>query len=221
MALCSFVSILPSKLQYMTKNLSLVLNLVLIAAVGFLYYHSFSGKKSPNAAMGKDGKMAPGDTSCSRLAIAYVELDSLNENITYIKEKRKELEAEQRNIEADWENGYKGLQAAKDNFLKKGTAITQEEVDKFQAQLMEQQQQIDGKKQALSQKLGEKSFGIMDDIQKQLKEFLADYNKQKKYTYILTVGTGQDYMVYKDSTLNITADVIRGMNEKMKNSPKR
>jgi hypothetical protein len=34
--------------------------------------------------------------------------------------------------------------------------------------------------------------------------------------YIITTGTGLDYMVYKDSTLNITNDVIKGMNEKMK-----
>ena len=56
----------------------------------------------------------------------------------------------------------------------------------------------------------------MDDIQKKLKEFLTDYNKDKKYMYILTTGTGLDYMVYKDSSLNITNDVIRGMNEKMR-----
>ena len=34
--------------------------------------------------------------------------------------------------------------------------------------------------------------------------------------YIFTTGTGMDYMVYKDSSMNITDDVIEGMNEKMK-----
>ena len=56
----------------------------------------------------------------------------------------------------------------------------------------------------------------MDDIQKKLKDFLAEYNKEKNYMYILTTGTGLDYMVYKDSSLNITADVVNGMNEKLK-----
>jgi hypothetical protein len=44
----------------------------------------------------------------------------------------------------------------------------------------------------------------------------VDYNKEKNYLYILTTGTGLDYMVYKDSTLNITEDVVVGMNEKLK-----
>ena len=57
----------------------------------------------------------------------------------------------------------------------------------------------------------------MDEIQKNLKEFLTDYNKEKGYSYILTTGTGLDYLVYKDSAYNITADVIDGMNQKLNN----
>jgi outer membrane protein len=149
-------------------------------------------------------------------SIAYVELDSLNEKISFIKEKRKELEAEQKAIESEWESGYRGLESQKNNFLKKGNAITQQMAEEFQGQLMQQQQGIDGKKQALTQKLSEKSYRFMDDIQKKLKDFLVDYNKEKKYLYILTTGTGLDYMVYKDTSLNITADVIIGMNKKLK-----
>ncbi len=204
----------------MMKNLSLVLNLVLLAAVGYLYYYSFSGKKSGNPAVFRNNPSQWKDSNCNRPPIAYVELDSLNENITYIKDKRKELEVEQKAIESEWESGYKGMEAQKNNFLKKGAAITQEEAQNFQAQLLQQQQQIDGKKQSRSQDLSQKSFNFMDDIQKKLKEFLNAYNKEKKYMYILTTGTGMDYMVYKDSTLNITNDVIRGMNEKMKSVPK-
>jgi outer membrane protein len=56
----------------------------------------------------------------------------------------------------------------------------------------------------------------MESIQKNLKQFLAEYNKEKKYQYILTTGSGLDYLIYKDSTLDITKDVIKGMNEIMK-----
>lgn len=201
------------------KNLSLLLNVVLILAVGGLYYLHFSDKKGADhktktiipAAASTVGSPANG-----HMAIAYVELDSLNDNITYIKQKRKELEAEQHNIETEWESGYRGLEAKKNEFLKKGNAITQEMAQQFQGQLLQEQQQIDEKKQMLSQKLNDKSYKFMDEVQKNLKDFLAEYNSQHNYTYIFTTGTGLDYMVYKDSTMNITADVIAGMNEKMK-----
>ena len=99
--------------------------------------------------------------------------------------------------------------------MKKGSAITQEEAQQFQGQLLQEQQQIDGRKQSLSQNLNEKSYKFMDDIQKKLKDFLEEYNKEKNFMYIFTTGTGLDYMVYKDSSMNITDDVVEGMNKKM------
>ena len=88
--------------------------------------------------------------------------------------------------------------------------------EEFQGQLLAQQQRVDEKKQSLTQKLSEKSYRFMDDIQKKLKLFLIDYNREKKYLYILTTGTGLDYMVYKDSSMNITDDVVNGMNDLLK-----
>jgi outer membrane protein len=196
------------------KYFSTILNIVLLLAVGFLYYNQFAGPKSKTAA--KPAAAANDLKRPSAAPIAYVELDSLNEKITFIKEKRKELEAEQKAIETEWNSGYQGLENQKNNFIKKGSAITQEMAEKFQGELMQQQQNIDQKKQGLTQKLTEKSYRFMDDIQKQLKEFLVDYNKEKHYQYILTTGTGLDYMVFKDSTLNITDEVVLGMNEKLK-----
>lgn len=200
------------------KNLSMALNVILLVAVGYLYYIQFSGKKQGK--LNSKGTAVMQDSVCHREPIAYVELDSLNANITYIKERRKEIENEQKAIEAEWENGYKGLEAQKNEFLKKGAAITPEEAQHFQDRLMMQKDQIDSRKQSRGQALSEKSFQSMDGIQKTLKAFLAEYNKDKKYMYILTYGSGLDYMVYKDSTLNITNDVIKGMNEKMKSTPK-
>ena len=201
----------------MMKNLSLLLNVLLIVAVGILYYLHFSGKRTVDA---KPKIMAPKITGNEggHMAIAYVEMDSLNDNILYIKTKRKELEAEQKKIESDWENSCKVLENKRDEFLKKGNSITQEMAQQFQGELLQEKQQIDDRRQSLSQQLNERSYKFMDDIQKKLKDFLGEYNSQKNFTYIFTTGTGLDYMVYKDSSLNITADVIAGMNEKM-NAP--
>jgi outer membrane protein len=204
----------------MMKNLSIVLNLVLLAAVGYLYYYDFSGKKVKDVAAKIQNNPSGSINNAPRPPLAYVDLDSLNENFTYFSERKKELDKEMKAIEAEQENAYKRLQAESDNFLRKGGTVTDAEVQAFQGKLMEKKQEIDNRKQMLSQKLNEKSFTIMEDIQKQLKEFLEQYNKEKKFMYIFTTGTGMDYMVYKDSSLNITKDVIQGMNAKMKPAAK-
>ena len=78
---------------------------------------------------------------------------------------------------------------------------------------MQQQQVVDERKQSRTQKLNEKSYKFLEDIQKKLKDYLTEYNQESKFTYIFSTGHGLDYMVYKDSSLNITEDVVRGMNE--------
>ena len=196
------------------KNVSLILNVLLIGAVVFLYVKVFS---APNKETSLSNKIAANNKveNLSSVPIAFVELDSLNEKIQFIKDRRKELEGEQKAIEIEWQNGYRGLENKKNEFLKRGNSITQQEAEKLQGELMQQQQQIDEKKRGLTQHLSEKSYKFMDDIQKKLKDFLVEYNKTKHYQYILTTGTGLDYMLYKDSTFNITKEVIVGMNKAM------
>ena len=117
---------------------------------------------------------------------------------------------------ADYQRKREELEERKDNFVKKGNTLTQQEVDAFQAELMKSAQQLEDDKQEKNQELGTKSADLMQQMQTRLKAFLDDYNKQKKYTYILATGTGLDYMFYKDSTLNITQDVVKGLNEEPK-----
>ncbi len=202
------------------KNLSMGLNVVLVVAVAILYFLHFSDKKTSTTKAKFTPSRSQDSSVAVNAAIAYVELDSLNEHISYIKNKRKELEAEQKAIETEWNSSYKVMENKKNNFLKKGESITQEMAQQFQGELMQEQQQVDDKRQSLTQRLNEKSYKFMEDVQQKLKEFLEAYNSEKNFMYIFTTGTGLDYMVYKDSSLNITADVIAGMNEKMNSTAK-
>ncbi|MBP6430490.1 MAG: OmpH family outer membrane protein [Ferruginibacter sp.] len=199
----------------MNKNILIGLNVLLLGAVVFLYYKTYSGGGSKKSSTGNYVK-SDKDSNCNKAHIAYVELDSMYEHITYIKQKRNEMEAKQKRIENDWQSGINSLKARQENFMKKGAAITQQEAEKFQNQLMGEQQVIEGRKQRDGQALSEESFKFTEGLQKDLKDFLEEYNKEKKYMYILTTGTGLDYLVYKNPALNITTDVINGMNEKMK-----
>src|SRR5688572_33030696 len=101
------------------KHFSTILNVILLLAVAFLFYYVFAEKKAGIPAV-KTTSSTASIKEAVHAPIAYVELDSLNEKITYIKDKRKVLEAEQRAIETEWQNGYRGLENQKNNFIKKG-----------------------------------------------------------------------------------------------------
>ena len=195
------------------KQFSTILNIILLVAVGYLYFLHFSSDKKHSIAGNTVTKHV--DSCLGEPIIAYVDLESLNNNVNFIKQRKKELEVEQNSIANEYESAYRDMESQKNNFLKRGNAITQKEAEEFQAKLMQRQQQIEATKQSKAQSLAQKGAKIMEDLQAKMKEFLSDYNKDKKYTYILATGTGLDYLFYKDSSRNITTDVVKGLNEKM------
>ena len=201
------------------KNTSNIIHVILIIAVGILFYLHFADKKQaekkPNLPVANVA-----NKSTNNMSIAYFDLDSLNENISYIKNNRKQMESEQQAIENEWENAYRNLEKQKNDFLKRGASITQSEAELFQNKLLQQQEEVDTKKQNASQRLNQRSYKFSEELQQKLKKFLEDYNKDKVYNYIFTVGTGLDYLIYKDSSMNITKDVIDGMNEILKTDSK-
>jgi outer membrane protein len=192
------------------------INIILLASIGYLYYYNFSGKKNQVPVAKNDLVATSNDSSRNKSRIAYVELDSLSENLTYLKQQRKDLEQQQKQIEAEITNNLRELEARKTNFYKKNPTATPDQLQSFYLQLQNGQDSLESKKQVMSQVMNQKRFELMESIQKNLKDFLADYNKEKKYQFILTTGSGIDYLIYKDTTLDITKDVIKGMNEKMK-----
>ncbi len=198
------------------NKLSVALNIVLVAAIGYLYYYNFSAKKQEGIAAKTGLNQIAKDSCTTKHRIAYVELDSLNENLVYFKIKRKDLELQQKQIEDKIAADYKALEAKQNAFVKSNPNASPEQIQGIRAQLAQGQQDIEVEKQKKTQELNTKSFELMESIQKKLKQFLADYNKEKQYQYILTTGSGIDYLIYKDSTLDITKDVIKGMNEIMK-----
>jgi outer membrane protein len=193
------------------KHFSTALNVVLLLAVGVLYYFHFSGGHSFKNRIADNGK--PACFASRGASIAYVDMDSVYNDVTFIKQKQDALGAEQKRIEASLENRYRQLEADKDNFIKKGGAtITQEQAQEFQQMYLQKQQQIEDDKQQQSSIFGEKSAKAMEDIQTKVKAFLSDYNQEKKYTYIFETGAGLNYILYKDSALNITQDIVTGLN---------
>lgn len=197
------------------KQLSSVLNIVLLVAVGVLFYWHFSSPPKKETTVEKNAPRHV-DSCLGAPVIAFVDLDSLNTNVDYIKTKKKEIETEQNSISNEYNSSYKQMENDKNDFVKKkGNAMTQNEAEEFQAKLMQRQQQVENTRQLKTQNLAQKSAETMERMQRDLKSFLNEYNREHKYTYILATGTGLDYMLYRDSSQNITADVVKGLNEIM------
>jgi outer membrane protein len=74
--------------------------------------------------------------------------------------------------------------------------------------------QLKNRKQALDAEYGDFVMRRQNEIKSKIEAFLAEYNKEHQYSYIVSYEQGLFY--YKDTAYNITADLIKGLNEKFK-----
>jgi len=76
---------------------------------------------------------------------------------------------------------------------------------------MDLDKEAKNKEQALSQSLQDESFKKLQEVKKEIEEYLKQYNKDKGYTYILS--NSSDLIYYKDTAYNITSDLVKGLND--------
>jgi outer membrane protein len=194
------------------NKIQITLFSILGFAIAVLFYLQFSsnGKKS-NA--GTSLKVSPGANASVSLKVAYIDLDSIREQYDYFKLKNKELENEKVRIESEIENGLKKLESDRNAFAGRGASITQEEMEKFQYDFQNRYQALGQRRETLLNQHLANQNKALDDIQKRINDFLEEYNKTAGYHFIFSTGEGNLTLYYKDSSFNITNEVVAGLNE--------
>jgi outer membrane protein len=188
------------------KNINTILNVVLGIAVAVLFYFQFSGSK-PTVAAGSKA-VAAGD-----FRIAYFEIDSVESQFNYYKEVSNSIQAkaQQNNNEL---NQLKEVFASKYQELQKnGQRMTEAEVNARQQELQQMDKTFKSKEQMMNNEMQDESMKKLQDVKKKITDYLAEYNKSKGYAFILGNNSDMLSMYYKDTAYDITADLVKGLNE--------
>ena len=188
------------------KKLFGTIALAVVAAVSFT-----SCNQSPKAE-----DEAPKSQAPSNLKIAYVEVDSLMTQYEYCKEYSLILEKKSQNIQSTLQQKGQALQAAANNFQQKlqQNAYTREQAEQIQMGLQKQNADLEALQQRLSAEFQEETAKFNDALHDSLQHFIAKYNKDKKFTMILSKSG--DNILYADKSADITSDIIAGLNKAYK-----
>lgn len=143
--------------------------------------------------------------------VAYIDLDSLQNNYTYYQKIKGEFEKKQEAANNEITALQKKYQTRAMQLQQKGPAMNQQEQESAMQEMNKMQQDLQAKKQGIDNDLYNTNSKMKEDILSRIQNYLKDYNKDGKYSYIFSYEPG--FMFYKDSTLNITPDVIAGLNE--------
>ncbi len=188
------------------KNFTLGLNIALTAAVAVLFYLHFA---SPSARTVSAGGTKP--VPSGNFKIAYFETDSIQTQFEYFKEISSQLDAKNQanakllgDMKTTFTNKYQELQKA-------ANSLSQAELANKQQELMQLEKVFQGKEKMMSDEMQDETFRKLQDVKKKIEDYLKEYNKDKGYAFVFS--NSADLMYLKDSSYNITADVVKGLNE--------
>jgi outer membrane protein len=195
------------------KNILLGLNVVLAACVGYLMYKQMGENKAASSTV--TTKDSTGKTSApSAVKIAYFEMDSLENNMAFLKDIRSEMEGRSNSAESELTNMKKRFQARAQQLQQKAQAqqMSAQEQESAGKEMQSMQQELAAKEASLTKGIQKESMDRMQSAHKEIEDFLKEYNKTHGYNYIFASSQGLFY--YKDEAYNITKDVIDGVNKK-------
>lgn len=192
------------------KRLSAILSPLAIAGAIFFLASCTDTKKTDKPAAEQKTTATP-----STGRIAFVNIDTFNAHCTSVKTQREIFEKRQAGMEAELESSVRKLQNDAAEFSKKAQSggMTQTEGEAGQKRLMQMQEALEKRKNSLAQSLMEEEARFSKELHDNLDAFLKEYNADGKYDYILSYGDGGT-ILYKNDALDITWDVIKGMNER-------
>ena len=152
----------------------------------------------------------------TELKIAYVEVDSIMTQYRFAKEYTEILEKKGQNIQSTLNQMGQALQNAVANFQQKvqQNAYTREQAEAVQAGLQKQQNDLAGLQQRLGNEFNAEQEKYNKALHDSIDHFLAVYNKDKKYSIILSKSG--DNLLYADKAYDITDEIIAGLNKAYK-----
>lgn len=183
-------------------------HLLMAASIAVLAFTtSCNNKDTGTAASSSNGGPVTGK-------IAYINLDTLQSKYTFWKSEADALAAEQAKIESELQSSAQKLQSDYAAFQQKAQSgnISEAEGRATQQRLAQMQQSLETRRTTLGEQLQARQIAFSERLQKNIDEYLAIYNKDNKYDYILSY-TKAGQILYANKSLDITADVVKGLNE--------
>ena len=152
-------------------------------------------------------------------AIAYVELDSFATQYQFCVDQQKELEKKQ----ASYEQQLKSKETELNNLsntiqqnLQNGKYKSEQEYNTAMQNGQKKAQAYEQLQQRLSNELAQATADYQVELKKRIDTFLKEYNKDGRFAMILTNSATTMNLLYADSTLDITSEIIDGLNKEYK-----
>lgn len=194
------------------KNLNTILNIVIAVALVVLYILHFTSKQKSGTQIEAEERQ---QDYLSSMPIAYLNIDSLLNQMKMYMDIQESLNKKQQNLEANIASKFRTFEQSVNKFqdeVNKGL-LTRSEMQAKDMQLADEKLKLENMHNEYLQQMQEEGLVGHRKVINYIMEYLQEYNKDKNLQYIFSYSFGSN-LLYANDDLDITSEVILGLNKK-------
>ncbi|MFZ9504362.1 MAG: OmpH family outer membrane protein [Cyclobacteriaceae bacterium] len=185
------------------KNLSSILNVVLLVAVLVLYVLHFTGPQKP---------VASTSGVASDLKIAYINSDTVLKHYDYLKAAQGKFEEKGKKLEQEMKSRAQSLQSEIESYQRNVNSMTIGQAKAVEEDLGKKQQNFELYRERISQELMVEQDKINQELYTKITDFLKEYGAANGLHVVLKFSNTSD-VLYGAEPLDISKQVIEGLND--------
>lgn len=201
---------IKSRMNRFLSNLSKVTLGIALAAGA-----SSCNQNTPLSTASKsDSTTAPAAPTAEK--IVYVNADTLSEKYEYFKDARARLESKAKKAQENLQAKGQAFQRELAEAEQKAPTMSASERQATEERLARKQQELAQLNQNASASLAQDEQTEMTAVYNAITDYLTKHAKEKGYQYVLTYSKTNPAVIYADEKLDITKEVVEGLNKEYK-----
>lgn len=160
-----------------------------------------------------DSTVSPSSTTAKEEKIVYINSDSLSEKYVYFKDIRAKLEGKVKKAQSDLQAKGQAFQREVAEYQQKAGSMSASERQATEEKLARKQDELGRLDQNASASIQQDESAEFNNVYNAITEYLKKHAKENGYTLVLTYSKTNPTVLYADSKLDITNDVIDALNK--------
>ncbi|MBL4676262.1 MAG: OmpH family outer membrane protein [Mucilaginibacter sp.] len=155
----------------------------------------------------------PAASTAGKPEIVFFNQDSVVSQYNYIKDMDKRLEAKGKAAQSDVGSRQQAIQREVAEYQKNAPTMSADQRQQTEQRLQRKGQEFQQYQQNAAAAVQNDQMNEQTKLYDKLTDFTKNYAKEHGYKLILTFKKGDPTVMYGDPSLDITADVVKGLND--------
>jgi outer membrane protein len=152
-------------------------------------------------------------TGTAKSEIVYINQDTLLTKYNYVKDMTARMEAKGKAAQADLQSKGQAFQREVAEYQKNQATMAADARQATEQKLQRKQQELQAYQQNTGAQVQQDQGAEQAKLYEKISDFVKQYAKDKGYKLVLTYQKGNANMLYGDASLDITTDVVKGLND--------